>query len=284
MSFLHRDYRPERIKLRETENPRTIEFAVRVFGLSIPVAAGYLLGDMPILLPWYVCILSTVAFGQVLNMLLYNNDRFWGLCVSIAAITMQAAVAAYLPYWLWQTGEPVYQFLGTLVIVAGVLHIVIQRELGFVLLVALALPFFIVCAVIGVQLTAGAPGLRVTVLLSVFLLSAYSFIAIRRREQQQRSLDATLDALAQSQKLSAIARVMAGIAHDFNNVLTVILGSLDLLRQTKDAKEARVCLADAEMAARRGAELVADLLKYARSTPARSEPCDVVQTCTAICA
>ncbi len=71
-------------------------------------------------------------------------------------------------------------------------------------------------------------------------------------------------ALRQAMRLEAVGQLTGGIAHEFNNLLTVILGSLELLaRHLTDDKHLR-WVSIAISAAQRGAALTQQLLAYAR--------------------
>jgi|GEM_PF-1367829 len=73
-------------------------------------------------------------------------------------------------------------------------------------------------------------------------------------------------AMARSERLSAVGQLTGGVAHDFNNLLTVIIGNSELL-QLRLAKEDRLRkLVDMiATAANRGAELTQRLLSVARA-------------------
>ena len=80
--------------------------------------------------------------------------------------------------------------------------------------------------------------------------------ARRRLEEQMR----------QRHKLEALGRVTAGIAHNFNNMLTVILSNLKLLQLGARAPVlSRV--AEVEHAAQRAADMVRELMVFARHRP-----------------
>lgn len=76
--------------------------------------------------------------------------------------------------------------------------------------------------------------------------------------------------LAQSQKMEAIGNLTGGVAHDFNNLLAVILGSLELVRDSSNPAEIDRFLTTAIDAANRGADLTRKMLSFARK--ARLEP------------
>jgi len=98
--------------------------------------------------------------------------------------------------------------------------------------------------------------------------SAYrrGIVADRRlRESEERFSER----LRQAQKMETIGNLTGGIAHDFNNLLGIIIGNIDLLRErlSKDAKEADELAQEVAEAALRGAELVRQLLAFARRQP-----------------
>src|SRR5207237_7417576 len=68
-----------------------------------------------------------------------------------------------------------------------------------------------------------------------------------------------------AQQMESVGTLAGGIAHDFNNLLTAILGNLHLVAlEVAPGSVAADCLAEATKAGERGAELVRQLLGYAR--------------------
>ena len=82
--------------------------------------------------------------------------------------------------------------------------------------------------------------------------------------------------LQMSKKMESIGLVTGGIAHDFNNLLTVVLGNAesiqDALMQDPQLAGQAGLIVDA---ASRGAELVRQLLAYARLQPLASQSTDI---------
>jgi len=71
--------------------------------------------------------------------------------------------------------------------------------------------------------------------------------------------------LAQAQRMEAIGQLTGGMAHDFNNLLAVLLGNIELIAEDLPVEGEQRRLADAAIAtARRGAELIRQLLAFAR--------------------
>lgn len=69
-----------------------------------------------------------------------------------------------------------------------------------------------------------------------------------------------------AQRLESLGTLAGGIAHDLNNVLTPILTAVDLLRDETDPDERERSLATIEESARRGAEMVRQVLAFARGS------------------
>ena len=78
----------------------------------------------------------------------------------------------------------------------------------------------------------------------------------------------TEEQLQQAQKMEAVGNLTGGLAHDFNNLLGVIIGNLDLLRDTPSGDpDADEFINEALNAALRGADLTRRLLAFARRQP-----------------
>ncbi|MEM8729378.1 MAG: ATP-binding protein, partial [Pseudomonadota bacterium] len=80
------------------------------------------------------------------------------------------------------------------------------------------------------------------------------------------------DRLRQAQKMEAVGQLTGGVAHDFNNLLTVVMGNMELLRETTVSGEQRELIEASVKAALRGSKLTQSMLSFARKarlTPVR---------------
>jgi signal transduction histidine kinase len=82
--------------------------------------------------------------------------------------------------------------------------------------------------------------------------------------------------LAQSQKLEVVGQLTGGIAHDFNNLLLVVIGNLDLMKETAAPNSSELELIEASLtAALSGSELSNSLLAFSRRQRFKVEPVNV---------
>jgi signal transduction histidine kinase/CheY-like chemotaxis protein len=96
---------------------------------------------------------------------------------------------------------------------------------------------------------------------------------LRRAEEKRKELETRFH---QTERLEAIGQLTGGVAHDFNNLLGVIIGNLDLLLRSASATPFVEELSrDALEAAVRGADLVRQLLAYARRHPLSPKRTDI---------
>jgi PAS domain S-box-containing protein len=86
----------------------------------------------------------------------------------------------------------------------------------------------------------------------------------------------TEERLRQSQKMDAIGQLTGGVAHDFNNVLTVIIGTIEIVQEGLADKPQFAAIAQLiDDAAARGAEITSQLLTFARRQPLEPREIDV---------
>ncbi len=78
-----------------------------------------------------------------------------------------------------------------------------------------------------------------------------------------------------AQRMESLGTLAGGIAHDLNNVLAPVLMSIQLLKETADAREREVILSTVEDSARRGAEMVRQVLTFARGVEGERTAVDV---------
>jgi signal transduction histidine kinase len=99
-------------------------------------------------------------------------------------------------------------------------------------------------------------------------IESYAQELERRVEFRTKQLVEQQQQLAQAQKMDAVGQLTGGIAHDFNNILTVIIGTIEILTDAvaHDPELAEIA-ATVDAAAQRGAELTQHLLAFARKQP-----------------
>ncbi len=96
----------------------------------------------------------------------------------------------------------------------------------------------------------------------------------RQLEDEIEERERTETALREAQKLEAVGRLAGGVAHDFNNLLTIVLGSVDLVRDHVPPSGARLVEA-IEHAAIQGTRLTRQLLTFTRRQALRPEIIDL---------
>lgn len=81
--------------------------------------------------------------------------------------------------------------------------------------------------------------------------------------------------LLRSQRMESIGTLAGGIAHDLNNVLTPIMMSIELLKLQETNEQKLNVFATIENSARRGADMVQQVLSFARGVEGRQIAVDV---------
>src|SRR5207247_10532115 len=66
-----------------------------------------------------------------------------------------------------------------------------------------------------------------------------------------------------AQRMDSLGTLAGGIAHDINNVLTPIMMAVDLLKMELPAEQRKSLLTELEASARRGADMVKQILSFA---------------------
>ncbi|MBI1804653.1 MAG: response regulator [Ignavibacteriae bacterium] len=113
-----------------------------------------------------------------------------------------------------------------------------------------------------------------------FSLSPYSvddklagFVSIGRDMSDRRKLEAEL---RQAQKLESIGTLAGGIAHDFNNILQIFqFNTAGLREKASNPAKLEKCIETNEQAVERGAQLVHQILAFARKTDVKMEQVDL---------
>jgi PAS domain S-box-containing protein len=94
-------------------------------------------------------------------------------------------------------------------------------------------------------------------------------VGIGRDITDKRRLEAQF---LHAQRMESIGQIASGIAHDLNNVLAPILISTALLRQKIQDKEGLKLLDSLEASAKRGADIIKQVLWFSRGLDGRREP------------
>jgi len=99
-----------------------------------------------------------------------------------------------------------------------------------------------------------------------------SILAIHTDITQRKRLEAQF---LRAQRMESIGTMAGGIAHNLNNVLAPIVMSVDLLADSEKDPERRQILGLIEKSARRGAEMIRQVLSFSRGAEGRRSRVDV---------
>jgi len=88
-----------------------------------------------------------------------------------------------------------------------------------------------------------------------------SILAIKTDITEKKKLEAQF---MRAQRMESIGTLAGGIAHDLNNILAPIMMSIDILKSSQQDPQAAMILDTVETSARRGADIVRQVLSFAR--------------------
>jgi PAS domain S-box-containing protein len=93
-----------------------------------------------------------------------------------------------------------------------------------------------------------------------------SVLGIHTDVTEKRAIESQL---MRAQRMESIGTLAGGIAHDLNNILTPILTSIEILKLSETVPRSRRVLETIETSARRGADIVRQVLSFARGIKAK---------------
>lgn len=101
-----------------------------------------------------------------------------------------------------------------------------------------------------------------------------AMLAINTDVTEKKQLEARF---LRAQRMETLGALAGGIAHDLNNILAPILMSSSLLKETTRDPESRAMLESVETCVRRGADMIKQLLIFARGKPSVRVPLPIRQ-------
>jgi PAS domain S-box-containing protein len=87
------------------------------------------------------------------------------------------------------------------------------------------------------------------------------FIAVMLDITERKKIEAQF---LRAQRMESIGMLAGGIAHDLNNILAPIMMCVDILKSDTDSPQTKQILETVEMSAKRGADIVRQVLSFAR--------------------
>jgi signal transduction histidine kinase len=98
---------------------------------------------------------------------------------------------------------------------------------------------------------------------------------LARRMQAEEEKAKLEEQLRQSQKMEAIGQLTAGVAHNFNNMLMAIMGNIELAMIGDVPDNIKRYMKSAMTASQRAANIVKDLMLFARTKPLERNTVDI---------
>jgi signal transduction histidine kinase/ActR/RegA family two-component response regulator len=271
----------------DTEKTRRAELLyrlVRAMGLLVIVGAGASFfderNDVRVTIPfyaavllWLVGVLAVVRSGRVVLAAWVFSAFFWALIAFVTLVFggLQGQNASIFAVCTL--------LIGSIVGGRAALAMAVVSSAWCALIA-----YFEVNGLLPAQLGPYAPAnawaaLTITVLLTSVLLHS-SLESLRRvhaeAERSAAERDEALRRSIQSQKMELVGNLTSGVAHDLNNLLTVIIGTSDILRSKVDERDTETAslLDDLEGAASRASLMTGQLLTFGRLRSSERERVD----------
>lgn len=187
----------------------------------------------------------------------------------LGLMAARASIYNVLAVYFWTLEEPVFQ-MGTLVMVVGsTLNTSIHQGRFATSVACVAVPNALLFVAIAwlIYLESGFAAPFWGAVVATICILPYYAKSVLTVTQKWRELERVTNELNRSQRIESIGRLTGGVAHDFNNILSVILGSLELMRDAKDPRERTELIDGAIKATENGSELTSQMLAISRRSP-----------------
>lgn len=100
-------------------------------------------------------------------------------------------------------------------------------------------------------------------------------VMAQKAHQLEHDLQERDLAIARSERIAVLGRLVGGVAHDFNNILSIIIGNLELLDDYPDRAAQKQYALRARKAALNAAALTSQLLAYGRKSMLEPRPMQI---------
>ncbi|WP_425098468.1 sensor histidine kinase [Tropicibacter sp. S64] len=272
-----------RENIREIERLYKVEYGdrpeaiIRMVGVGLGGAMFYLYTGWPLAWSWplvfYAC--HGIFYAYLRHAMHKPAPRSAYVASALFLCVMLSFL--WLPAYLAAQTDTHLSYVGTLLIATLIIYLIRRGDTFFWTLIAEIVAILLCLAAILVTkletLTAPVEGLAMIVV--TLAISGYLVQGIFAGRRLRLSSEAAAEKALQEQKLAAIGQLAGGVAHDFNNVLTAIGGNLELYEHIDDPAERDHVIGEARAATTRAAEVVRQLLIYARKAPTHRTAVDL---------
>ena len=274
--FVAVGYEGEVQDLRTSEPVYSVQFVAQMSLLFIcSFGAWGLLGfwEAPL---WIVIFALMTALEKLMIHRLPDRISKTRFNVIRALLFINAVIFDTMPVYLWFYDDPLMKF-GALAIVTGLIlnNFNVRSRYGSILYcvqIPNALMFLAIAA--GVFLQEGWSSESVATAVVACAIVVYFIVNLRDANLKEQSAASTREQLQHAQRVELLGRFAGGISHDFNNLLSVISGSLQLLKETDTDPERLKLIDQALNATDSGSALRRQMLAYGRRAPLLPEVID----------
>ncbi|MFW2541711.1 sensor histidine kinase [Primorskyibacter sp. 2E107] len=272
------DHSKEIDRLLQVEYGDRTEFIVRILGIGLGGGLFYIYLGSVLGLIWPVIfyLMQAIYFTFLWRNRLHPMKGASQIANALFLFVMLSFL--WVPGYLAAHPDKELSYIGILLICTLVVFLIRRGDTLLMTVIVEMAAIFLVFIYVLISKLQQEHNLvpNIALVIVTFAVSGYLVQAIAAGRRLRLDSEAAADKAMQEQKLAAIGQLAGGVAHDFNNVLTAISGNLELYDHIDDPTERDHVVHEARAAAGRAADVVRQLLIYARKAPTNQSPIEIV--------
>ena len=281
---LNRHFEVELLELKNNEPITSLQFLAQVSLLLVCSITGWWALGLWQMMVWFFVYYSSVALEKLWLARLPEQMSRRSFFLVLAFLTVNAFLFNALPLFLWFQDNDVLKY-ATLALVAGtMLHSFLTRarcpSVLSCYLIADATTFLILCY--GIFLKFGLSGEFLAAAVFAVAIASYFVVGLLEAHMRENRLAQSIHEQTQAQCNEILVRLTDRVSHDFNNLLSVISGSLQLLRDTDDEGERSDLIETALSASTHISELIRRMQAIGQRAHLDPEPINTAETLRAL--